>query len=291
MTSKFNVYLASLIVVLFLVPSIGGAITPEQLYAKMKNHEKVVIVDIRSKWAYQESHIPGAINIPASVIPAKKLAPMGDVVVYGDGVKTDLTRKAVDDLNLKEGINADMLEGGFGAWRALNLPDTRKAGVQKEKLKYISYRELVKAASANPDVVLVDLRMRSDAGKGKLQRSSAEGGLASFRKLPNNYTDLSKKFPDVEKIDLAQKSAYQARSTNVDLRRLITGTDRHYKKLYVLIDNGDGTARKIAHKLKAAGVKRIVILVGGERSLETEGQPGLKTIEIKGSGVPTYKSK
>ncbi len=279
MRAKVTVCLSILIAMSFLVPARGTAITPQQLRAKVRKREKVVIIDIRSKGAYRESHIPGAINIPAPIIPAKKLAPFGRVVVYGDGIRVDITKKAVQDLNSKEGIEAEMLEGGFGAWMALNFPETRKAGVTKEKLKYISYQDLVKAVDANPDIVLVDVRKKAD--REELQKSAFKRNSRTVQHLGNEPTSLSRKFPDVEKIRLTQDSGFSAKSESIALRRLTGGTGKHYNKLYVLIDNGDGTARRIAHKLKAAGVKRVVILTGGEQSLRTEGKPGVKTIEVR----------
>ena len=59
------------------------------------------------------------------------------------------------------------------------------------------------------------------------------------------------------------------------------GTDRP-APLYVLIDNGDGSAGSMARKLKAAGFSRIAILAGGETSIRRMGQPGLQR---RGSGA------
>jgi 3-mercaptopyruvate sulfurtransferase SseA len=47
-------------------------------------------------------------------------------------------------------------------------------------------------------------------------------------------------------------------------------------RLFVLIDDGDGTAEEAAHRLKAAGIRRVVILAGGEEALRTEGRSELK---------------
>ena len=48
---------------------------------------------------------------------------------------------------------------------------------------------------------------------------------------------------------------------------------------YVMIDDGNGEAEKMAFRLFAAGIRRVAILTGGEQSLVREGSPGFKTIE------------
>jgi hypothetical protein len=48
----------------------------------------------------------------------------------------------------------------------------------------------------------------------------------------------------------------------------------HHRTQYVIIDNGDGQGEKLAHRLFAAGIKRVAILTGGEQILSRDGQPG-----------------
>ena len=45
-----------------------------------------------------------------------------------------------------------------------------------------------------------------------------------------------------------------------------------HSNVYVLIDRGDGSADITARQLKAAGIKRLVILAGGEETLVRKGQ-------------------
>ncbi|HWQ90547.1 MAG TPA: hypothetical protein VN673_02660, partial [Clostridia bacterium] len=42
--------------------------------------------------------------------------------------------------------------------------------------------------------------------------------------------------------------------------------------------NGDGAAQETARMLRANGVKRFVILAGGEQSLARKGKPGLQRV-------------
>jgi 3-mercaptopyruvate sulfurtransferase SseA len=51
---------------------------------KMVKAKKAVYIDVRSKEIYEESHIPGAINIPLSQLPArfKDLPPKKFLITY-----------------------------------------------------------------------------------------------------------------------------------------------------------------------------------------------------------------
>ena len=199
-------------------------------------------------------------------------------IVCGDGIRTGVTLEAVQALNAKTGIRADMLEGGFGAWDALNLPNTSKSGFGRQRLRYLSYQDIEKAAPENPDMVLVDLRCASNEHKtavaGTRSRSARRG---ASRDLGAQLTDLSEKFPGINRIKLDRKLGHARKAEEVSIAGLLGARGAHHRKLYVLIDDGDGEAEKVAHRLKAAGIRRLVILAGGEQILRREGRPGLKT--------------
>ncbi len=50
-------------------------ITAEELHRRLGEGEKIALVDVRSKDAYQEGHIHGAINIPRAELERR----MGDI--------------------------------------------------------------------------------------------------------------------------------------------------------------------------------------------------------------------
>ena len=97
-----------LVTVLLVTLATGWAVTPRQLKEMMAQGDKVTIIDVRSTGMYLQGHIQGAINIPVSIIDKKRLPPIGNVVVCGDGVLDDLALEALDALNLKRGIEAEL---------------------------------------------------------------------------------------------------------------------------------------------------------------------------------------
>jgi rhodanese-related sulfurtransferase len=218
------------------------AITPEELKAAQAEGERITIVDIRDSGSYRIGHIAGAISVPLEVCAEKSLPPLGRVAVCGDGLDTAAVDKAVTLLSAKTGINAEALEGGIMRWQELGYPYTGKKGMVRERPAGITYRQLQKAAKDNKNVVLVDLRKSEDA----VAREA--------------FSDLDRHFPGTRTSDSPFAGAGRSTSS---------------ADVYVLIDNGDGEAQKTAKKLRAAGIRRFVILLGGEEMIKRRGAPGV----------------
>ena len=262
------------VVLSFLITSgVCFGISCEELKGLIDRHEKITLIDVRDNAGYTQGHIPGAINIPARLCPMKKLPPVGLVIVYGAGLDESLTMEAVDVLNEKPGISAEMLDGGLLRWEALSYPSTRKKGLEREKLRYVSYQKLEAIARSNPDLVLFDLRKikKKQTPQSQSRRILSEGA-AEGRAL----TDLSQEFPGVRVITASAETAPGDKRMGLARAGGLKGQDRDHSELYVLIDSGDGVAEEMARSLKAAGIKRFVILAGGEETLVRKGEHGLK---------------
>jgi rhodanese-related sulfurtransferase len=239
--------------ILILVLTLGGftlhALPPAALQTKLKS-EKVTVIDVRSPSLYEKGHIPGAMNIPAAVCPAKKLPPLGDVVVYDAGLGQNEAESAALALNAKTGIKAQVLDGGFAAWQQFRGESTEAPGMITDHPPMITYAQ-VKAAQSN-GVVLVDLR--------KQPRQSRQ----SAGQAPEPLSDLRKEFPGAAHA----RSAFDLPQT----RQSGSGVP----PLLVLVDSGDGSAQATAAALKANGITRFAILAGGEEIIARRGEAGLQ---------------
>lgn len=248
----------------------GFALTAEGLKQMVDNGEDVTIIDVRNTIAYQIAHIPGAINIPAQLCSAKRLPPIGRVVVYGDDLYIGLIQQAVDSLNAKEGIFALMLEGGFSRWEALNYPTTRQNGLVEEGIPYITYEQL-KTAVQNPEAVLVDISAQGESKK-RLRNPITES-----TEEDSTLIDLTKEFPMAKIIQ--SPIDYENMKGKTDSNRF-KGKDKAngngHTDFYVLIDNGDGSSEDMARHMKASGIKRIFILTGGEETIKRKGKSEIK---------------
>ena len=241
----------------------AGAMTVAQLQTEMAKGAKLTVIDIRMPALYAESHIPGAINIPASLCPKKSLPPLGKVVVYDAGLVGTTTAEAIAALKSKPGITVESLDGGFAAWQSAHATSTITPGLKPESLNYVSYADL-KAATAS-QVVLVDLRKQPAA---VAMAASANGASAQ------PLTDLSVEFPGLRVANGLPRSGLAKSSKTSSASQLL-----------VLIDSGDGSAEAMARRLKAGGNQQYAILAGGELTLSRHGQPGLQRAGSK----PTFQ--
>ena len=254
--------------VLFLLITAAGiswGITAEELMAEIENGGTPTLIDVRDTNAFASGHLPNAINIPARLCQAKSIPPLGRVIVCGDGLRTDLTRTCVAHLNEKPGVTAEMLEGGFGRWEALHFPTTGKRGMKQESLPVISYDKLKDAVSMNPDIVLVDLR--------RPQRQALQGDGSPPETA---LTDLKVAFPGAAVVQSPFESSRTPAGQTANASSS-PGSNGH-TRLYVLIDSGDSQAEQTARHMKAAGIRRFFILLGGEEMLRREGKSGLSRL-------------
>ncbi len=248
----------------------ASAVSPAELQKQLAAGQPLTLVDIRSRAAFQAGHIPNAINLPAPLVAQKQLPPLGKVVVYDDGLGPDTAAAAAAALNAKPGIEASALDGGFAAWESTHTAaSTRAAGLAPEELPTISYAQLKHAETNN--VVLVDLRTTSATAGAAFGKSAAAAAPLS---------DLAVEFPHAR---IVKSTVVPAAA------KLVAGATT--PPLLVLIDNGDGRSQEAARALKANGVKRFAILLGGEEMITRKGQPGLNrqgtSIVIQPPGTTT----
>jgi len=95
--------------------------TPQEVAAAYDKGE-IVLIDVRTPAEYMFEHVDGAMLAPMSFIKAKNI-PDNDkrpVVFYcGSGMRS----KRIATMCLEAGFqNIAHMEGGFGAWKANNLP-------------------------------------------------------------------------------------------------------------------------------------------------------------------------
>lgn len=254
-----------------IAATLGGAVhaaSPDDLRQWLDQGEAVTVIDIRSAARFQAGHIPGAIHVSTTLLPHKSLPRLGRVVVCGEGLGFDPVDGAVAALNLKPGIVAEELIGGFAAWEDARGTTTQAPGVHPETLKQVTYQQLQQADFSK--LVLVDLRQPP-----ALARQSADVGAA-----PRPLTDLRSAFPQA----VVSSSAFQLPQARQD-----AGSGTAAAPVLVLIDSDGTSAAETARILKANGRSRVVILAGGEGILARQGRPGLDRAATATEATPTAK--
>lgn len=115
--------LLSLLVALPLGAAETSMITQAQLVERLDD-KSVVVVDVRTPEEFAAGHVPGAINIPYTYMPARlsELATAGDkdIVLYCEsGVRT---LRAIARLRENGFARLLHLEGDMTKWRAAQRP-------------------------------------------------------------------------------------------------------------------------------------------------------------------------
>ena len=232
-------------------------ITPDELARRIESGEKLTLIDVRGNTQFKQGHIPGAINVPAALVPQKQLPPLGFTVVYDAGLGSETASAAAAAFNQKPGITAKVLEGGFASWETAQRSATTKgAGLTPEEIPFITYADLSKVQSE--DVVLVDLRKEP-----KQLRQEENGAIAP---TPEPLTNLRQEFSKVRGVTRSPFDLPQARQSDT--------SNSSSNPLLVLIDNGDGSAQATARLMKANGITRFAILAGGEPVIARKGRTG-----------------
>jgi rhodanese-related sulfurtransferase len=252
------------------------ATTTAELQALLAQGEKLTVVDVRSEELFKAGHIPNAINIPHRVVARKNLPPLGRVVVCDRGLGEGNAAHAVELLNEKPGIQAEVLEGGYAAWETNLGGTTVPPGFQPERLNYITYQNL--ADINTEDVVLVDLRKPAEPSTGRYTRQGVSVETAPL-------SALDEKFPGKVVVNSPfDISAVSSRTGGTgNLQRMSSESEK--VPVMVLIDNGDGEAEKTARVLRANGIRQVVILAGGERIIERDGSAGMKRMGMAAQTV------
>jgi rhodanese-related sulfurtransferase len=109
-------------------------ISPAQAAEAENNSELALIVDVREPGEYQESHVPGAVNIPRGLLelradPASPVADAGlsanqsaRILVYcakGPGARSLLAAQTLSSMGYEK---VEVLGGGLNAWAEAGLP-------------------------------------------------------------------------------------------------------------------------------------------------------------------------
>jgi rhodanese-related sulfurtransferase len=102
-------------------------ISPTDAAQKAKGSSDVVIVDVRDKDEFDESHIPDAVHMSRGLLELEVEEKFPDhnmtiICHCGGGGRSALAAESLEKMGYK---NVRSMAGGFRAWKAAGLPTTK----------------------------------------------------------------------------------------------------------------------------------------------------------------------
>ena len=236
----------------------GQTITVDELAQRLVEGDVRFLLDVRRSHRFAEGHIPNAVNIPAANLDSRRLPPIGEVIVYGDGLgQIDMEEISVI-LSNKTGIEPVVLQGGFAAWESQSGVTTAPHGFRESAEPVITYQDLVK--NGGRGAVIYDLRKGAGGQKQLLKDHFPEARLGRGSPMA-----------------LLRSSRNPAQATgSVNANPLLKSNRPSVDDLVVLVDDDHESAAKLARRLRGGGLERVVVLAGGDLALSVKGRPGLE---------------
>jgi len=94
------------------------------LHEALKQGNKIVVIDARSKEAFENEHIPGAVNIPHRTMTEGNTSQLDKTVLYVtycDGIGCNASTKGALNM-VKLGFQVKELMGGIDWWKRDGYP-------------------------------------------------------------------------------------------------------------------------------------------------------------------------
>ncbi len=154
-------------------------ISLKEFLEKIKNNEKIFVIDLRSSDEFSRGHIAGAINVPSGKDLASQLGLLGAektslLVVLNSGDDVLETAKITNVLVSGGFVNAKYLRGGISDWKkeGYTLISGGKSPEDQNKIKKISVAKIAEELSGGDEMVqFVDVREKSKFSLGHIPKA------------------------------------------------------------------------------------------------------------------------
>ena len=112
------------------IPELRGPLTVEQFKGGQSN-PTYRLIDARHREVYEKGHIPGATNVPASLLPVQpdflrmRATPDQPVILYCTGGDCDESNRVWELLRALQYQNVRIFHGGWAVWEKSGHPIER----------------------------------------------------------------------------------------------------------------------------------------------------------------------
>jgi rhodanese-related sulfurtransferase len=128
------------------------SISPDAVLCKLKQNQKITLIDVRNPDDFERLHIPGSLNIPLHAVKTKVFLKPFPVVLINEGFHYRLLQSECRQLT-DLGFKAFILDGGLPAWK---LKGSRLMGdlFALEDMKTISPRVFLRGSTCQNTLVI-----------------------------------------------------------------------------------------------------------------------------------------
>jgi rhodanese-related sulfurtransferase len=152
-------------------------ISPQTLSDKIKNKEKIFILDMRTPTEFEAERLIDSENISPNEFSAKinSLSESSIYVLLDDGQTNDAFNLIAMLAQQKEYKNIFFLNGGFSGWKnefgkTISSGDPESA-TDQAKVKYVSSDDLKKMLEIEKDLMIIDVRKPASFADGHIKNA------------------------------------------------------------------------------------------------------------------------
>jgi len=126
-----------------------------------RDHQDIVLVDVREKHEWNEGYIPGAVHVPRGFLELQIEEAVPDksktVVLYcAGGVRSLIAGSTLQQMGYKDVIS---MSGGFGQWKGNGFPFVQPRTLNEAQAKRYSRHLLVPEVGEQGQIKLLDSRV------------------------------------------------------------------------------------------------------------------------------------
>ncbi|MFL5700100.1 MAG: molybdopterin-synthase adenylyltransferase MoeB [Ktedonobacteraceae bacterium] len=126
-----------------------------------RDHQDIVLVDVREKHEWNEGYIPGAVHVPRGFLELQIEEAVPDksktVVLYcAGGVRSLIAGSTLQQMGYKDVIS---MSGGFGQWKGTGFPFVQPRTLNEAQAKRYSRHLLVPEVGEQGQIKLLDSRV------------------------------------------------------------------------------------------------------------------------------------
>jgi rhodanese-related sulfurtransferase len=157
--------------------------SPQKVSSLVKEGSGLWVVDVRSEASFAESHVEGAVNIPAGVMPTKHLPKGKIIVLVDDSLGLRIGRDAAGVLLKNGNEKVFLMEGGMPAWQKEGFPVAGNGS--RNVFRAVMPDDLRWAMQNRIHLRILDLRDKDERAQGPVPQALVVEGKSLSERLEN----------------------------------------------------------------------------------------------------------